>query len=41
MKHDLFEFATPGMTWGQRAWRIVFLLALIAVCALDLFVWRP
>lgn len=41
MKHDIFEFTTPGMTWSQRAWRIAFLLALIAVCALDLFVWRP
>ena len=41
MRYDIFEFTTPGMSRGQRAWRIIFLLALIAVCALDLFVWRP
>ena len=41
MKYDLFEFASPGMTWSQRAWRVLFLLACIAVAALDLFVWRP
>jgi hypothetical protein len=41
MKHDIFEFSAEGMTPAQRAWRIVFLLALIAVCALDLFVWGP
>lgn len=41
MKYDLMEITTPGMTWGQRAWRVGFLLAVIAVCALDLFVWRP
>lgn len=41
MKYDLFEFTTAGMTFGQRAVRILFLLAVIAVCAVDLFVWRP
>jgi hypothetical protein len=41
MKHDIFEFTTEGMTPAQRAWRVLFLLACIAVAALDLFVWRP
>lgn len=41
MRYDLFEFTTPGMPLTQRAWRVAFLLAVIAVCALDLFVWRP
>jgi hypothetical protein len=40
MRHDIFEF-TGEMTVGQRAWRVVFLLALIAVLLMDLFVWRP
>lgn len=41
MKYDIFEFTTAGMTPAQRGWRVVFLLAIIVVCALDLFVWRP
>lgn len=41
MKYDPFEFTAEGMTLAQRAWRIAFLLACIAVAALDLFVWRP
>lgn len=41
MKYDLFEFTTDGMRWQDRAVRVLFLLAVIAVCALDLFVWRP
>lgn len=41
MRHDIFEFTTEGMTFIERAWRVAFLLAVIAVCALDLFVWRP
>lgn len=40
MKHDLFEFNAEGMTTGQRAWRVLFLLACIAVSTLDLWVWR-
>lgn len=40
MKHDIFEFFTPGMTSGQRFWRVVFLLVLVIVLVLDLFVWR-
>lgn len=40
MKYDLFEFTTEGMTFSQRAWRVAFLLIIIAVCAMDLFVWR-
>jgi hypothetical protein len=41
MKYDLFEFNAAGMRWQDRAVRVAFLLAVIAVCALDLFVWRP
>lgn len=41
MRHDIFEFCTAGMTRSERAVRIIFLLVCIAVCALDLFVWRP
>lgn len=41
MDHDLFEFHAVGMTWGQRAWRIGLLLAVILTLALDLLVWRP
>lgn len=41
MRYDLFEFSIDGMTYGQRAVRVLFLLAVIAVCALDLFIWRP
>lgn len=41
MRYDIFEITTEGMTLTQRAWRVGFLLAVIAVCALDLFVWRP
>lgn len=41
MRHDLFDFNTDGMTIGDRAWRVIFLLAVIVVCGLDLFVWRP
>jgi hypothetical protein len=41
MKYDLFEFNTEGMRWQDRAVRIIFLLAVVTVCLLDLFVWRP
>lgn len=41
MKHDLFEFNAEGMTWADRAWRIVFLLSIIGACAYDLLVGRP
>lgn len=41
MKHDLFDLHAEDMTIGDRAWRVIFLLAVIAVCGLDLFVWRP
>ena len=40
MKNDIFEFNAEGMTHGDRAWRVIFLLACIAVCSLDLWVWR-
>jgi hypothetical protein len=40
MRHDIFEFCARDMTPGQRASRVVFLLALVAVLALDLFIWR-
>ena len=38
MRHDLFEF--HGLTRADRFWRIVFLVALIAVLGLDVFYWR-
>jgi hypothetical protein len=41
MRYDIFDFTTEGMTLAQRAWRVAFLLALVAVLVLDLFVWRP
>lgn len=41
MKHDLFDFFAQDMTWAQRAWRVAFLLAAIAVVLMDLLVWRP
>lgn len=40
MKHDLFEFNAEGMTFADRAWRALFLLGCIALCSLDLWVWR-
>jgi hypothetical protein len=39
MKNDLFEF--HGLTRAERFWRIIFLVALIAVLGLDLYYWRP
>ncbi|MEN9885459.1 MAG: hypothetical protein RL758_37 [Pseudomonadota bacterium] len=41
MRHDIFDFHAEGMTPGDRAWRVIFLLAVIAACAYDLFVGRP
>jgi hypothetical protein len=41
VKHDIFELNAKGMTFADRAWRVAFLLACIAVLALDLFFWRP
>ena len=41
MKHDIFEFNMATMSRADIAWRVVFLLALIAVLAYDLFVGRP
>lgn len=41
MRHDIFEFNAEGMTFADRAWRVLFLAACIAVALLDLFVWRP
>lgn len=41
MKHDIFEFNFTTMTRGERTWRVLFLLALIAVLAYDLFIGRP
>ena len=41
MKYDIFEITTTGMTPIQRGWRVAILLAVIAICTLDLFVWRP
>lgn len=41
MKHDLFELNALGMTHGQRAWRIAFILVTVGVVLMDLLVWRP
>ena len=41
MRHDIFELNGEGMTFFDRAWRVAFLAACIAVALLDLFVWRP
>lgn len=41
MKYDIFEFCAQGMTTRERAARVVFLLFLVAVLALDLYIWRP
>lgn len=41
MRHDIFEFDAKDMTWQDRAWRIAFLLSLIAVLVMDLMYWRP
>lgn len=41
MKHDIFEFNTTDMTWQDKAARVAFLLALVAVLLCDLFIWRP
>lgn len=41
MKHDIFEFCAQDMTTWDRFSRVVFLLVLLAVVALDVFVWRP
>lgn len=40
MRHDLFDLK-PDMTAGERTWRIVLLLVLIATLLMDLFIWRP
>lgn len=41
MKHDIFEFNMRDMTTADRVWRVLFLLALLAVLAYDLLVGRP
>ena len=41
MKHDIFEFNMTTMTPAERFFRVLFLLAVIGVLALDVFVWRP
>lgn len=41
MKHDIFEFSAHDMATGDRFFRAVFLLALLAVVAMDIFLWRP
>ena len=40
MKHDIFDL-NPHMTFLERAWRVAFLLASVAVLLLDLYYWRP
>lgn len=39
MRHDPLDFNAGGMSPGDRAWRVIFLLAVIAACAFDL--WGP
>lgn len=41
MKHDIFEFNMKDMSTADRVWRVLFLLALLAVLAYDLFIGRP
>ena len=41
MKHDPFESRSLEMTWWDKAWRVVFLAAIIAVLFADIFYWRP
>lgn len=41
MRHDIFEFNMADMTWYDRAWRVLFLLAIIGVVLMDLLYWRP
>lgn len=41
MRYDVFDLTAPGMSWAQRAWRVLFLLACIGVALMDLYVWRP
>lgn len=41
MKHDIFEFDPTSMSTSDIVWRVLFLLALIAVLAYDLLVGRP
>jgi hypothetical protein len=40
MKHDPFEFNAKGMTVADKAWRVLFLVSIIAVLIADLFFWR-
>lgn len=40
MRYDLFELRGLEMRWYDRAWRVVFLLTLLGVLAMDLFYWR-
>ena len=40
MKHDIFEFNMKDMTRGQRLVRVVFLLTVLGVLAMDLMYWR-
>ena len=37
MRHDLFDFNAEGMSPGDRAVRVIVLLAVIAACAFDLW----
>ena len=40
MKHDPFEFNAENMTVGDKLWRVLFLLSIIAVLIADIFFWR-
>jgi hypothetical protein len=41
MKHDPFEFNAKGMTVADKAWRVLFLVSIIAVLIADFLYWRP
>jgi hypothetical protein len=41
MKHDPFEFNAKNMTFADKAWRVLFLLSIIAVLIADFVYWRP
>ena len=40
MRHDTFDLRYD-MSASDIAWRIMFLLAVVAVLFMDVFFWRP
>jgi hypothetical protein len=41
MKHDPFDFSSHDMTPWDRTWRVLFLLAIVAIALMNLYVWQP